>query len=100
LKRLLEYGPYLIIKYNKIMTTIVNTPPNSESSSSGAGIVIGVIASFVLVVLFFIFALPAIRANMAPKSDNININIELPVRDITPPPVGDSHSGTVSPSQY
>ncbi len=45
------------------MTTIINTPPSGDSSDSVWGLVLGVIIAIVLIVLFFIYALPALRQN-------------------------------------
>ena len=57
------------------MTTIIN---KGSGESSGAGLVIGVIIGVVLIALFFIFALPALRNNGAPAGGSANINVEIP----------------------
>ncbi len=71
------------------MTTIINTPPTSqtvESADSGMGIILGVLFGILLVVLFLIYGLPAIRANNPqPKPDSINVNVQLPTTDKTNP---------------
>ena len=56
------------------MTTIINTPPAAEESGAGAGIgiIIGVIALFVVGYLFFIYGLPAIQ-NMQLGTPQINV---------------------------
>lgn len=74
------------------MTTIVNTPPSGENSGSGMGMVFGVIIAIVLIALFFIYALPAMRTNTVPQSgDNgdIDVNVKLPtdLPDINVQPV-------------
>lgn len=56
------------------MTTIIN--PGNNNSSSGAGLVIGVIIAIVLIALFVIFGLPAIRDKQNPGT---NINVEIPM---------------------
>lgn len=43
------------------MPIIVNNPNGSDS---GSGYVVGIIVAIVLLVLFFIFGLPALRGNM------------------------------------
>ncbi len=55
------------------MTTIIN--PGNNSDSSGAGLIIGVVVALVLVVLFFVYGLPAIRGN---QNKDVNINVEIP----------------------
>lgn len=69
------------------MTTIINTPPAGESSDSGLGVLLGVILAIVLIALFFIYALPAIRdnKNTAPQSSNINVDVKLPATEQTAP---------------
>ncbi|KKR32333.1 MAG: hypothetical protein UT65_C0003G0019 [Parcubacteria group bacterium GW2011_GWF2_39_8b] len=62
------------------MTTIVNNPGASGSGDSGAGLIIGVIIAIVLIVLFFVYALPAIRER---NNGTTNINIEVPKLDTT-----------------
>mgnify|MGYP003453527925 CR=1 len=56
------------------MTTVINTPPSTEST--GSGFVIGV--AFVIIVLlgiFFVYGLPAIK-NTSPNT--IDVNLTLP----------------------
>ena len=70
------------------MTTIVNTPSSGESSNSGLGLVFGVILALILVALFFIYGLPAIRNNNAvPQNGNIDVNISVPAVTTPPPAV-------------
>lgn len=57
------------------MTTVINTPANGEST--GSGFVIGV--AFVVIIIlgiFFVYGLPALKNNTTPKS--IDINLQLP----------------------
>ncbi len=63
------------------MTTIINTPPAGEGSDSGSGIVLGVIVGIILVALFIIYGLPAIRDNNANDSNDTVINVTLPGKD-------------------
>ncbi len=69
------------------MTTIINTPPSvSESTDSGVGLVLGVIIAIVFIAIFFVYALPEIRSvdtTTVPKTENVNVNIKLPARDVT-----------------
>ncbi len=65
------------------MATIINTPPSGNTSSdSGLGLVLGIIVAIVLIVLFFAYALPAIRNsqtnNTQPQPGGANINVTLP----------------------
>lgn len=70
------------------MTTIVNTPPTGESADSGLGLILGIIIALVLVALFFVYGLPAIRANnIAPKANNVDVNVQLPPITTAPEPV-------------
>jgi len=62
------------------MTTIVNTPGNGGGDGGAGGLIAGVIIAIVIVVLFFVYGLPAIRANKAPAGQtNINVQVPSPV---------------------
>ncbi|MDO8594917.1 MAG: hypothetical protein Q7R93_05430 [bacterium] len=76
------------------MTTVINTPPTQESSDSGVGILLGVIVGLVLIALFFVYALPAIRGTEAQKSDSIDVNIKLPGDASSPSASGGGTTGT------
>lgn len=65
------------------MTTVVNNPGGS-GEGAGLGLVAGIIISIAVVALFFVFALPAIRGNQAPKDDSIDVNIKLPTGNNAP----------------
>jgi hypothetical protein len=59
------------------MATVINNP--GESESSGVGLIIGVIVAIILIALFFIYALPAMRgSNQAPANPNIDLDVSLP----------------------
>lgn len=68
------------------MTTVVNTPGSSNSSDSSVGMVLGLIVLLVVLGLFFVYALPAIRGS-APAQPNgaIDVNVKLP-GDAAPAP--------------
>ncbi|MDO8492812.1 MAG: hypothetical protein Q7S34_04180 [bacterium] len=69
------------------MATIINNPGNSERSDSTVSAMILAIAFLVAVVLFFIYALPAIRdSNSAPQNGKIDVNIKLPATSPVPTP--------------
>ncbi len=53
------------------MTTVINTP--GGQSDSGFGSVLGVILAIALVVLFFVYALPALRGNDKPATNAVTI---------------------------
>lgn len=80
------------------MVTVVNSPGPGETESSGVGLVIGVLLAIVVIVLFFIYGLPALRTsqtqnqtpqNTSPGGSNIQINVPNPLA-----PTGSSTSGT------
>lgn len=54
------------------MTTIVNNPPSSNDSGGGMGMIIGLAFVVVLVILFFLYGLPAIRQM---QSGGVQINV-------------------------
>jgi hypothetical protein len=62
------------------MATVINNP-RQGTEDSGMGLVLGVIIAIVLIALFWIYALPAIR-NVSPPTTQpqggTNINVQLP----------------------
>ena len=67
------------------MTTVINNPGNSEGSDSSVGMILGVIVFLVVVGLFFVYGLPAIRnSRVTPPNGNIDINVKLPTPTPTP----------------
>ncbi len=57
------------------MTTVINTPNNGESTT--AGFMIGAILVIVIILgLFFIYRIPAMRSNGMQKS--VDVNVTLP----------------------
>lgn len=55
------------------MTTIINNPNGGErGDSSGVGIILGVILAVVLIALFFVYGLPAMRG-ATPSGSTINV---------------------------
>ena len=66
------------------MTTVINNPSNGESADSVTGFIAVIILLIVLVALFFMYGLPAIRNSETPKNDSIDISVTLPADD-TPP---------------
>jgi hypothetical protein len=64
------------------MATIVNTPgaTNTESESIISSVVIGLVL-VILAVLFFVYALPALRGTTAPADTN-TLNIDLPEANV------------------
>lgn len=60
------------------MATIVNNPAPVAESDNGMGMVVGVIGFFVVLYLFFIYGLPAIRQIGTPQINipgKIDVNI-------------------------
>ena len=66
------------------MSTIINNPSTGEASDSMAGTVLGIVVALVLIILFFVYALPAIQGrNSAGNTTSTNgasggVNINLP----------------------
>lgn len=65
------------------MTTIVNTPPATNDSSSVIGMIFGLIILAVLGYLFFVYGIPAIRQFQSRGiqvnvPSDININVTQP----------------------
>lgn len=70
------------------MTNIVNTPPAGNDSGSGVGIILGVLVALIIVVLFFVYGLPALRQGASPDNSSgaIDVNVKLPDNSGTPTP--------------
>jgi hypothetical protein len=69
------------------MATVINNPGNGEESSSGVGIIVSIIVFIVVIGLFFVYVLPAIRDGSSAESDgSIDINVELPAGNDVPSP--------------
>lgn len=69
------------------MTTVINNPGNGEGADSGVGVVLMVIILIVVAGLFFMYALPAIRAGRAaPQNSSIDVNVKLPAGSASPSP--------------
>lgn len=62
------------------MATIVNNPGNGDSGS-GMGMIVAVIVLLAVVLLFFVYGLPAIRQAGSPQ---INVPSEIDVNVTTP----------------
>lgn len=58
------------------MTTVINSPGSNEGS--GAGLIIGVIIALVIIALFFVYGLPALRGNGGSNDRGTNINVQIP----------------------
>lgn len=61
------------------MVTVVNNPTPSNDSNEGMGMIIGVIGLIVMVYLFFIYGLPAIRQMGNPQINipsKIDVNVQ------------------------
>lgn len=63
------------------MPTIINNPPSTGGTeSSTLVLVLSVAAGIALIILFFVYGLPAIRKTAdAPKNDTVNVNITSPL---------------------
>lgn len=78
------YNDYIIIKNKgKTMATIVRDSSPVErvvetrEGSSGAGFAIGIIALILLLILFFVYGLPALRNNGSSTNNTPSANINV-----------------------
>jgi len=62
------------------MTTIVNTPPATNESGNNIGLIVGGIALVVVIYLFFLYGLPALR-NVQTGAPQINVPTQIIVPD-------------------
>lgn len=60
------------------MATIINNPSDGTAAGSGMGVIVGVIVALVVLALFFIYALPALRGNTGEQDGSATINVDLP----------------------
>ncbi|MEK7495701.1 MAG: hypothetical protein AAB569_00655 [Patescibacteria group bacterium] len=61
------------------MTTVVNNPPSSNDSNGGMGMIVGLIALFVVAYIFFVYGFPAIRQMGSPQINipsKIDVNVQ------------------------
>jgi hypothetical protein len=58
------------------MATVINNP-SGNSDNSGTGVIIGVIVAIILIILFFVYGLPALRGGASP-SNSLDVNVDLP----------------------
>ncbi len=69
------------------MTTVINNPGDGESSGSMTGMILGVVVLLVVIGLFFVYALPAMRnSGAAPTSGTVDVNVKLPTEIPSPVP--------------
>jgi len=60
------------------MATVINNPGDSDGGS-GAGLIVGILFGIIVIALFFLYALPAIRgADTAKQPNSIDVNVKLP----------------------
>ena len=58
------------------MTTVINNPgEGSNDNSSGMGIIFGVIIAIILIALFFVYGLPALRRTNQAQPSGPTINV-------------------------
>lgn len=53
------------------MATIINNPDTSSGNGAAVGVIVGILAVVVIAILFFAYALPALRRS----SNTTNINV-------------------------
>tara|TARA_R110000824_G_scaffold401771_1_gene615372 strand:+ start:76195 stop:76401 length:207 start_codon:yes stop_codon:yes gene_type:complete len=61
------------------MATINNT--NDTGGGSSVGIIAGIIVVLLLIGLFFVYALPALRGSNAPEATTIDLNVDVPANN-------------------
>ena len=67
------------------MATIINNPgDSSDRNAGGTGLIVGILLAVLMVALFFLYLLPAMR-NQTTQPSGTNINVELPSNPITTP---------------
>lgn len=59
------------------MTTVINNPGDGQGTDGTMSMIVGVIVLLVVVGLFFVYVLPMIRDNNAPR-ESIDVNVKLP----------------------
>ena len=64
---------FIQLRKEIIMATVINNP--DTDAGSGAGLVIAVIVGILIIALFFIYGLPALRNN---DQGGTNINVTVP----------------------
>jgi hypothetical protein len=75
-----------IAKEENMATIINNPPPTSEERSNGTGFLIGIVLLIVFLILFFNYALPALRGA---GSTNVNVPEQVDV-NVNAPAGGES----------
>lgn len=69
------------------MATIINNPGqgDSDNSGGGAGIIVGVIIAIVLIALFVVYGLPALRNTNSETGTEVNLpeNIDVNINEDT-----------------
>lgn len=58
------------------MSTIINTP--SSEGDSAMGLIIGLVVAAIVIALFFLYGLPAIRNMPQQQTEPTTINVEVP----------------------
>jgi len=61
------------------MSTIVNNPSNGEGM--GVGVILGIILALIIIGLFIVYGIPALRGNPPPSNGGVNLQVELPSGD-------------------
>ncbi len=67
------------------MAIIVNNP-SGTSEDSGLGVIVGVVVGLLLIVLFFVYGLPALQNRQAAAQPDTNITVQLPNPTPAPKP--------------
>jgi hypothetical protein len=63
------------------MATVINNPGQSESTGGGTGIVVGAIVLLVVVALFFMYGLPAMRNTNQGSTVNVPDRVQVDVNE-------------------
>lgn len=66
------------------MATVINNPDSGESTGGGVGLIVGAIILLAIVVLFFVYGLPALRGTDKGTTVNVPEQVQVDVnRDST-----------------
>lgn len=63
------------------MTTIINNPSDKSEEGMGIGMIIGLLVVAVLVIVFFMYGIPALKGDKGEKGATGTIQIQLPAHD-------------------
>ena len=66
------------------MATIINNPDSGDKGGGGLGMIIGAIVLVLVIVLFFVYGLPAMRNSGDSTGTDVNVPDQIDVNVDTP----------------